>query len=252
MNVDHMRNPVNVQSEERRARAERILDAAAELVLRHGYRRVTIEDVAQRAGIGKGTIYLHWKNREALFFAMLARDSLVLIDEQIELIRRDPVEILPHRAVRSILQRSMERPLLSAMLTKDAEVLGKLVTEGTMASIDAGCRLNAEYLALLRARGLVRTDLSPEAQLYALEVIGGGFTLMDPWLPEPIRLPMAVKADTLARMLRQVLEPEGSPDPRVLAEVAPRVIELYRRIARTYDPTNTDVMSELGAMTDTT
>jgi AcrR family transcriptional regulator len=40
-------------------RADRILDAAGDLLLRLGYRKVTIEDVAQRAGIGKGTVYLH-------------------------------------------------------------------------------------------------------------------------------------------------------------------------------------------------
>ena len=37
-------------------RGERILDAAADLVLRWGYKRVTIEDVAKQAGIGKGTV----------------------------------------------------------------------------------------------------------------------------------------------------------------------------------------------------
>jgi AcrR family transcriptional regulator len=46
---------------DRQARAARILDATAELLLRHGYRRVTIDDIARHADIGKGTVYLHWK-----------------------------------------------------------------------------------------------------------------------------------------------------------------------------------------------
>jgi AcrR family transcriptional regulator len=33
----------------------------------YGYKRVTIDDLAAGAGIGKSTIYLHWKTREALF-----------------------------------------------------------------------------------------------------------------------------------------------------------------------------------------
>jgi AcrR family transcriptional regulator len=37
-------------------RLERVLDAAADLLVRLGYRRVTIEEVARRAGIGKGTV----------------------------------------------------------------------------------------------------------------------------------------------------------------------------------------------------
>ncbi|MGW2198666.1 helix-turn-helix domain-containing protein, partial [Streptosporangium sp. NPDC001682] len=40
-------------------RADRILDAAAELLVRLGYRKVTIDDIARLAGIGKGTVYLH-------------------------------------------------------------------------------------------------------------------------------------------------------------------------------------------------
>src|SRR5262249_5935990 len=55
---------------QRAERAARILDAAADLLLRHGYRRVTIDDVAAGAGIGKGTVYLHWKAREQLFSAV--------------------------------------------------------------------------------------------------------------------------------------------------------------------------------------
>jgi AcrR family transcriptional regulator len=212
-------------------RANRILDAAAELVLRHGYRRITIEDIATRAGIGKGTVYLHWRTREALFYALLTRESLDLVGDQIERMRHDPAEILPHRAVRSILERSMARPLLSAMLTKDTEVLGKLVEQAAGGTLETeALDTNATYLRLLREHGLVRTDLTPEAQLYALEIITGGFSLMEPWLPAPLQLPPSVKADTLAHMLRAVLEPAAPADPDVLAEVAPRVIVLYERI----------------------
>lgn len=228
MTDDQSAIAVNVQQSNR---AARILDAAAELVLRHGYRRVSIEDVATRAGIGKGTIYLHWRNREALFYALLTRESLDVVGEQIERMRHDPAEILPHRSVRTILEKSMARPLLSAMLTKDTEVLGKLVEQSSADALETrALEINATYLRLLRDHGLLRADLTPEAQLYALEVICGGFTLMEPWLPAPLRLPPSVKADALAHLLRSALEPAEPPDPDVLAEVAPRVIELFERM----------------------
>lgn len=230
MTDDQKSDLVNVQQSEREARAERILDAAAELVLRHGYRRVTIEDIATRAGIGKGTVYLHWKNREQLFYAMVTRESLVLLTELIDAMREDPAEILPHRATRRLLERSMELPLVSAMLTKDKEVLGKLVEQSTDESMSVGVDVNREYLEVLRAHGLVRTDLDPIAQLYAVEIIGGGFTLLEPWLPPLLRLPLGVRADTMAHVLRVVLEPEGPPDPAALAAAAPVVIEKYERL----------------------
>src|SRR6266508_6776089 len=65
----------------RQARAARILDVAAELLLRHGYRRVTIDDVARGADVGKGTVYLHWKTRDDLFQAVFEREVLQALEE---------------------------------------------------------------------------------------------------------------------------------------------------------------------------
>src|SRR6516225_8930255 len=111
----------------RKARAERILDATAELLLRWGYRRVTIDDVAAQANLGKGTIYLHWPTREALFYAVLLRESLAIIDEIIAAIRQDPETALLHRFVREQFGAVMRRPLIRAVFTGDLDVLGKLV-----------------------------------------------------------------------------------------------------------------------------
>ena len=47
-------------SDERKLREERLLDVATTLLVRWGYRKTTIDDVAREAGVGKGTIYLHW------------------------------------------------------------------------------------------------------------------------------------------------------------------------------------------------
>ncbi|HTD14730.1 MAG TPA: helix-turn-helix domain-containing protein, partial [Chthoniobacterales bacterium] len=65
----------------RALRAHRILDAAAQLLERWGYSRVTIDDIAKQADVGKGTVYLHWPNREALFMAVLQRELLQFMDE---------------------------------------------------------------------------------------------------------------------------------------------------------------------------
>src|SRR5437764_6276067 len=55
------------ESDERKLREERILDAATTLLVRWGYRKTTIDDVALEAGVGKGTIYLHWKDKTTCF-----------------------------------------------------------------------------------------------------------------------------------------------------------------------------------------
>lgn len=54
-------------------RAEQIVAAAFEEFSAHGFAATRLDDVARRAGIAKGTIYLHFKNKEALFQAVVRR-----------------------------------------------------------------------------------------------------------------------------------------------------------------------------------
>ncbi|WP_426752641.1 TetR/AcrR family transcriptional regulator [Myxococcus sp. Y35] len=48
-----------------------ILDAASEVFARFGFKKASVEDIARRAGVGKGSIYLHFESKEALFEASL-------------------------------------------------------------------------------------------------------------------------------------------------------------------------------------
>src|SRR5438105_2427613 len=124
-----MRNLVTSQGAPMSDRGERILDAAAELVLRWGYKRVTIEEVAKRAGIGKGTVYLHFRSRTWLFVCVLMRESLGLVDELIAAIHRDPSTLSIAEQVRLTYLEVQRRPLLRAMFARDSEILGELARD---------------------------------------------------------------------------------------------------------------------------
>jgi AcrR family transcriptional regulator len=58
------------------ARPEEILQAALEVFTDRGFAATKLEDVARRAGVTKGTIYLYYENKEALFKA-LVRETIV-------------------------------------------------------------------------------------------------------------------------------------------------------------------------------
>jgi AcrR family transcriptional regulator len=50
---------------------ERIITAAAQLLLRRGFDRTTVDDVAARAGVGKATVYRRWPSKEDLAVAAM-------------------------------------------------------------------------------------------------------------------------------------------------------------------------------------
>ncbi len=50
-----------------------ILDAAERLLSLYGYKKTTVEDIAQEAGIGKGTVYLHFRSKEDIAVSWIDR-----------------------------------------------------------------------------------------------------------------------------------------------------------------------------------
>jgi len=60
------------------ATREAILDAAEQVFLERGVSRSGLEHIAQRAGVTRGAIYWHFKDKSALFSAMLDRVRLPL------------------------------------------------------------------------------------------------------------------------------------------------------------------------------
>jgi len=62
-----------------RRKAERpgeIIEAALELFVAKGFMATRLDEVAQRAGVSKGTLYLYFENKEALFKAVV--ETLVM------------------------------------------------------------------------------------------------------------------------------------------------------------------------------
>ncbi|MEV1174939.1 TetR/AcrR family transcriptional regulator [Nonomuraea sp. NPDC049784] len=161
-------------------RAHRILDAAAELVLRWGYDKTTIDDVSKRAGVAKGTIYLHWKTRDDLFAALLRRERVRMLAD----VRgRGPATLseLYGEFARALLGR----PLLSAFMQGDSEVLGKFARQKQQAGRPpvTGEALDA-YVAELVKRGAVREEVGDHV-LVANAVLYGFLCLPDSSPGEP-------------------------------------------------------------------
>lgn len=61
------------------ARPEEIVTAALEQFVERGFAATRLEDVARRAGVTKGTLYLYFKNKDALFKAVVRQTIVPII-----------------------------------------------------------------------------------------------------------------------------------------------------------------------------
>lgn len=68
-----MTDSLEITAAERRPTAERILDAAERIFAQKGYSATSLGDVADAVGIRSPSLYNHFKNKEALYLAVLER-----------------------------------------------------------------------------------------------------------------------------------------------------------------------------------
>jgi AcrR family transcriptional regulator len=152
-----------LRSERGRRRSERsheaIVTATQELLVERGYRRLTIEGVAARAGVGKQTIYRWWPSRAALVLEAYLAGS-------------EPIEPPAH----SESTREDVRALLVWLSDVLAQPIGGRVVAGLIADLphdpdlaegfrrDVVPARRAAMLAALQ-RGRRRGEIRPDADL---------------------------------------------------------------------------------------
>lgn len=62
------------RTEQKQSTREKLLTAAAQCFAEKGYAGCSIADIARRAELAQGTMYLHFKNKEALFKTMIGEE----------------------------------------------------------------------------------------------------------------------------------------------------------------------------------
>ena len=62
-------------------RPDEILDAALEVFGAQGFAGARLEDIARQAGVSKGTLYLYFDSKEALFRAMVRARVVSVLEE---------------------------------------------------------------------------------------------------------------------------------------------------------------------------
>jgi len=67
----------------------KIIEAAKELFLEHGYHKTSMSAIADNADLGKGTLYWHFDSKDDLFQSIVTKEAKTIIRELRELMEED-------------------------------------------------------------------------------------------------------------------------------------------------------------------
>lgn len=212
-------------------RAERILDAAMKLIVHYGYDKTTVSDIAQEAHISKGAIYLHWKSKEALFEALILRESEHLLVDLLARMENDPQAGSIFSLFQHAILAAMANPLVYAMLTRDQRIIGDpnrswnrgaLVTEGNL--------FRREFVRQLQEANVIRADLDADVVAYILSLTRYGFLMIGNLIPADQAPPMEVVGRVLGDLLDRALSPDGGGDREAGKRTLEHLLQMLKGI----------------------
>ena len=101
---------------------QKILDAAEERLWRYGFKKTTIDEIAADAGVGKGTVYLHFDSKEDVSLAIIARYKQDALAQAQQIVREEGKDVV--QKLREILilplinayRRCTENPAAQEMI----------------------------------------------------------------------------------------------------------------------------------------
>ncbi|HEX6515937.1 MAG TPA: TetR/AcrR family transcriptional regulator [Nocardioidaceae bacterium] len=155
---------------------KRIISAAADLILRRGFERMTVDEVAAQAGVGKATVYRRWPSKQDLAVkAMTELFTTEFPEPNTGSIRGDVTE-----SIRRILRFVNTEEGQAFLRTTIAESIrdpriAKLYRESSERSEEAGRRILQRGIERGEVRPDINVDLTMEwlSGLLSARVISG-------------------------------------------------------------------------------
>jgi AcrR family transcriptional regulator len=164
----------------------RILEAAAALMLAHGFDNMTVDDVASRAKVGKATVYRRWAKKEDLAVAAMQR----LYDAQ--------MPTPDTGSIRGDLRQSFTDVLAFANSEAGAAYLRTCIAESVrdarIAALYRAANDQAEAGAReMFERGIARGEVRPDVNIGAAIQVLAGILLVRTITAMPMPVPSEVE-----------------------------------------------------------
>ena len=153
----------------------KLLKAAGSLFLKHGIRRVSVEEICQEAGVSKMTFYRHFRNKDDIALMTLGK----FFDERMEKIEAILGSRLPfEEKIRRIVDLKMEglkgtsNEMVREVLTDRESVAGKFLGELQARQT----RKVRELYVGFQKNGDIRKDIKVDLIMYLIENLWNAFS----------------------------------------------------------------------------
>ena len=206
-------------------RQEQILRAAAAVIIRQGYDKTTMSDIADEAGVSRGTVYLHFKGKEELFEALVYWEWMQYAQTWLESLESDPRGGTIGGYYRAVFHAVNHHPLIASMMRRDRRVIGNYLRkpDNLFAWMESGS-ITVDFIKALQAAGAVRQDLDPEVTAHLLETLSYGQLTIGEFKPPDQFPPFHVVMEALANMMDRWLLPEDGGNSEAGKEAMRQIV----------------------------
>jgi AcrR family transcriptional regulator len=116
--------PASIRAERAAERRGAIIEAAMEEFITRGFAATRLDDIAKRAGVAKGTIYLHFKDKESMFEELIRTAIVPLV------VRLGSAPARPDASVRDMIEAFAKTFIEQVATTRRGDIVRLIVAEG--------------------------------------------------------------------------------------------------------------------------
>ena len=184
-----------------------ILEKSESILLKYGYSKSTIDEIAYAAKLGKGTIYLHWRSKDDLFQALFYKISAEIVNQLLLAVQTDISILQFDKFISTIYRICHEKELIVALFTRDNKLLGRFL-DYRGSSESQMMKLNSlkNSLHMYRQNKLIKDNLSIEAQAHAINMLLIAIFTYDNYITEEMSIDQ--KVEILENIVRSTFVPE--------------------------------------------
>ncbi|HET8936854.1 MAG TPA: TetR/AcrR family transcriptional regulator [Polyangiales bacterium] len=181
----------------------RLLQAATKLFQSRGYQHTSVDEIAREAGLAKGTVYVHFKNKQELLLHAIAEEKKHLVQAILPALTADvsPAERLVRYLEQGFLALQ-QAPLISKLMLGDRQILMQL------SGIGEDLREQLHELQIKSVTALVRgigafDELSTREKNQRVRVLLGVLVSATQLVDESVRggLSLEIHARQLAKII---------------------------------------------------